>query len=110
VRNQTSTNPSVVGGAIISPPPETIAQPQLSACCGNGVLDQPPEQCDDGNTLHCDLCSPSCTSVPIDLCQSDGDPCTGPGCNPRTGCVAATGPACAGDGDPCTDDICLSGE
>jgi cysteine-rich repeat protein len=108
VRTRTPTNPNT-GGAVVSPAPQIVENPLLSACCGNGVLDSPLEHCDDGNRLFCDACSPTCTLVPLDVCVSDGDPCTGPGCHPKTGCLPATGPACAGDGDPCTDDVCRDG-
>src|SRR5262245_40187441 len=108
VRSRTPTNPAMAG-AVVSPAPQIVETPLLNACCGNGVLDGPLEQCDDGNGLFCDACSPTCTIVRLDVCASDGDPCTGPGCDPRSGCLPVTGPDCAPDGDPCTDDVCEDG-
>lgn len=39
--------------------------------CGNDLLDQPGEQCDDGNTLAGDCCSPTCEfeSIPSTCAQ-----------------------------------------
>ena len=31
-------------------------------CCGNGIVENPPEQCDDGNLLSGDTCTPQCTT------------------------------------------------
>lgn len=51
--------------------------PAPTAClaCGNGALD-PGEQCDDGNTVGGDCCSPTCTFEPSGSPCSDGQACT----------------------------------
>jgi len=64
-----STPPTILGSAIIQPaqdcaPATGCMNPSLAACaaqavCGNGVIEA-GEQCDDGNTIACDGCSPTC--------------------------------------------------
>jgi cysteine-rich repeat protein len=36
--------------------------PPGQGCCGNGIKENPPEECDDGNLLSGDTCTPQCTS------------------------------------------------
>src|SRR5262245_15932103 len=99
--------------------------------CGNGILDA-GEDCDDGNTLAGDCCSPACKFEPL------GSPCTAPtictnnacngagvcgsvslndglACTDGNVCTVAdtcTAGACLGtpkncvDGNPCTTDLC----
>ena len=99
--------------------------------CGNGILDA-GEDCDDGNKLAGDCCSPTCKFEPL------GSPCTAPtictnnacngagvcgsvslndglACTDGNVCTVAdtcTGGACLGtpkncvDGNPCTTDLC----
>ncbi len=47
------------------------ATPDAFAVCGDGVLEEPLEQCDDGNVLPSDCCSPDCqyeqAGTPCDL-------------------------------------------
>jgi len=103
-------DPVIEPGAVIDPPfpPESIHDPTLPVCCGNGnTLGEPWEECDDGNEQWCDQCTPACrTPVP---CAADDDPCTGDTCVPTIGCQPLTGPSCADDGNPCTDDVCEQG-
>src|SRR6266849_1857649 len=64
-----STPPTILGSAVIQPaqdctPATGCMNPSLAACaasavCGNGVIEA-GETCDDGNTLACDGCSPTC--------------------------------------------------
>ena len=76
--------------------------------CGNGVLDV-GEQCDDGNKLAGDCCSPTCTSEPLGSPCTDGNPCTTDTCAPATGCVhtpirgcvICTPTTCAAQGKNC---------
>ena len=81
--------------------------------CGNGMLDDPGEQCDDGNFANGDCCSSTCqfesAGAPCpdaNVCNGDetcdgagncnpgsvldcddGNLCTQDSCNPLTGCV-----------------------
>lgn len=55
--------------------------------CGDG-LTSGTEQCDDGNTVAGDGCSPTCTAealVGLDTCPGYTLPLTGAGADPRTG-------------------------
>src|SRR5881398_2893725 len=103
-----------------------------ASICGNGFLD-PGEQCDDGNTLAGDCCSPTCQFEPAgQACPSAtpclaGTTCDGAGvcgggtptlaaCNDGNACTTAdtcAGGVCVGgsapncsDGNVCTDDAC----
>jgi fibro-slime domain-containing protein len=42
--------------------------------CGDGII-EPPEQCDDGNTVSGDGCSASCTIEPFWVCPMPDKPC-----------------------------------
>src|SRR5262245_51169616 len=48
---------------------------ELAVLCGNGFL-EPGEQCDDGNTVAGDCCSPTCTFEPAGQACDDGAVCT----------------------------------
>jgi len=101
--------------------------------CGDGIL-QPGEDCDDGNRLAGDCCSPTCKFEPLGspciaptictnnacngagVCGSvgvnDGIACTdGNACTVGDTCTAG---ACLGapkncvDGNPCTTDLCTA--
>src|SRR5438477_550404 len=66
---------------------------KIAAVCGNGFLD-PGEQCDDGNTVAGDCCSPTCQFEPA-----------GQACPSTTPCLAATtcdGAGVCGGGTPTT--------
>jgi cysteine-rich repeat protein len=86
--------------------------------CGNGIVEPPDEECDDGNETDGDGCDTDCTfschaDVPSE-CPDDGNPCT------TEICIAAlVGYVCTTefntdpctDGDPCTvEDRCFSGD
>ena len=59
-----------------------------SADCGDGVLEAPAEQCDDGNVADGDCCSALCQYEPIDAPCTDGSVCTPSGvCDAAGGCV-----------------------
>jgi len=59
--------------------------------CGDGVVNQAAEDCDDGNNAGCDGCSPTCT---LEYC-GDGIVCPGEACEP--GGLCADGSACLVD-------------
>src|SRR5207244_12755882 len=48
---------------------------RIAHVCGNGVLDL-GEQCDDGNLVAGDCCSPTCELVPADTACDEGNVCT----------------------------------
>jgi len=106
----------------------------IAPICGNGVLD-PTEQCDDGNTVAGDCCSPTCTFEPAGQVCDDGNVCTvnstcdgagvctvvgsvvdGTPCNDGNACTTADGcvagvcvggpPPNCNDGNICTTDTC----
>ena len=74
--------------------------------CGNGNID-PGEQCDDGNAVSGDCCSPSCEfETPGQLCD-DGLGCTGSSVCSEGACVPGPPRSCD-DGNACTADRCDS--
>ncbi|HWP65316.1 MAG TPA: hypothetical protein VNO26_05330 [Candidatus Limnocylindria bacterium] len=106
--------------------------------CGNGAREL-PEQCDDGNLVGGDCCSPSCTAEPAgQSCAEDGNVCTTDACDGLGACAHVAGNAglvcrpaadacdaaemCTGlsatcpadgalpDGSPCDVTACLTGE
>ncbi len=56
--------------------------------CGDGVVNQPSEACDDGNGLACDGCSSDCTIQNLGDPGCDGgiDECAGQVCTEYSGC------------------------
>ena len=105
---------------------------KIAAVCGNGFLD-PGEQCDDGNTVAGDCCSPTCQFEPAGQACPSTTPClaattcdgagvcgggtpTTAACNDGNTCTTAdtcAGGVCVGgpalncnDGNVCTDDTC----
>jgi hypothetical protein len=106
--------PVIDPGAVIDPPEVVTFDATLDLCCGNGQGElwmEQPEQCDDGNRLWCDDCTPGCRIDSPDSCASDadGDPCTGSVCIPEIGCERLHNTPCADDGNLCTDDVCSAG-
>lgn len=102
-----------------------------STYCGDGIVQSPPELCDDGNFVNGDACPVVCTDVAIvcgngvvepgEACD-DGNTASGDGC---AGCTVEPCRSCSGspsicgpaaDGTPCNDgtfctaiDTCQSG-
>ena len=77
--------------------------------CGNGVLDV-GEQCDDGNKLAGDCCSPTCTFEPLGSPCTDGNPCTNDACNGAGVGLGTPNLALCNDGNACTaPDVCTAG-
>jgi cysteine-rich repeat protein len=63
------------------------------AICGNGALEL-PEQCDDGNLVGGDCCSPTCTATAAGQpCAEDGNVCTSDACNGLGACAHNPGNA-----------------
>ncbi|MCW5888994.1 MAG: hypothetical protein KIT14_00425 [bacterium] len=55
--------------------------------CGNGTVES-PEQCDDGNTVDGDCCSPTCTFDSAGAaCAADADPCSTDACDGARACM-----------------------
>lgn len=57
--------------------PDAPANCQVSAApgCGDGKVNQPKEECDDGNSLPGDGCSGICKIEPYYTCPTEGMPC-----------------------------------
>jgi cysteine-rich repeat protein len=72
--------------------------------CGNGNVD-PGEECDDGNTVAGDCCSPTCQLEPDGQACDDGRFCTLDSACSGGACVGGTPRSCA-DTNPCTADRC----
>lgn len=72
-------------------------EPQILSLCGNGILETPYEECDDGNTVSGDGCSSTC--------QIEEGPGPGPGpedeCEDDSDCPI---------GEVCVDGECISEE
>lgn len=85
--------------------------------CGDGILDERTEACDDGNTTAFDGCEPSCELTCTDDAQcDDGNVCNGVETCPEAtractaGTSAADGTACSIADVPdgvCVDDGCV---
>jgi cysteine-rich repeat protein len=106
--------------------------------CGNGAREG-SEECDDGNLIAGDCCSPFCTAEPVtQACPDDGNVCTTDHCDGLGACAhpagnagltcrpaaqqcdaaeqcTGTSPTCPPDGalpngTPCDVSMCLTGE
>jgi cysteine-rich repeat protein len=65
----------------------------VPSVCGNGVVTG-VEQCDDGNTVGGDCCSPTCTFEAANSpCADDSNPCTRDVCNATGACTHPAGNA-----------------
>ena len=53
----------------------SVHQGTAPAGCGDGIVNQASEQCDDGNTLAGDGCSGTCQVEPNHTCPPQGGPC-----------------------------------
>jgi len=90
--------------------------------CGNGVLELPDEECDDGNTVDGDGCSATCTNEPVPVCGNniqeageecdDGNTANGDGCSAT--CTIEYVPVCGNDildvGEECDDGNIVNGD
>jgi len=75
-----------------------------AAVCGDGKLDA-GEQCDDGNTVAGDCCSPTCSYEPIGSPCDDRSVCTTNDACDGVGVCRGLKLSCE-DGDGCTVDRC----
>ncbi len=73
--------------------------------CGNGIQ-EPGEECDDGNTLDGDCCSSQCFFEPAESFCTDGQFCNGEETCDGAGTCDAGAPVDCGDGITCTVDSC----
>jgi cysteine-rich repeat protein len=64
---------------------DTQCQCTPNPFCGDGVQNQPTEQCDDGNTVSGDGCSSTCQTEVIPIC-GDGVVTPPEQCEPNQGC------------------------
>src|SRR5262249_4657301 len=65
--------------------------PAVGPRCGDGIV-QPPEQCDDNNTLDGDCCSATCMFEPAGSpCPDDGAACTVDVCDAKATCTHVPG-------------------
>jgi cysteine-rich repeat protein len=82
-------------GAVLTVDQRGVSRPQFGRCdigafesaCGNSQIDL-GEQCDEGDTLSGDCCSPNCQlDAPGTPCMSDGEPCTFDACEGTGTCT-----------------------
>jgi cysteine-rich repeat protein len=73
--------------------------------CGNAIQD-PGEQCDDGNVLNGDCCNSECQFEPASSLCSDGVYCNGAETCDSAGVCLAGMPVDCSDGIACTVDAC----
>ncbi len=59
-----------------NPPPECDPTPTTGPACGDGVVNQDAEVCDDGNGLPGDGCDGRCQVEPYYECDPAGGPCS----------------------------------
>src|SRR5207247_4562843 len=83
---------------------------KIAAVCGNGFLD-PGEQCDDGNTVAGDCCSPTCQFEPAGQACANNPCISGSTCDGAAACVGgAPNTLPRNDGHACTTaDACAAG-
>jgi fibro-slime domain-containing protein len=88
-----------------SGPPDagSTAQPEAGPACGDGVVNEASEQCDDGNSLPGDGCSGACTIEPNYTCPPGGGTCTS---TIKCGDGVIEGPEVCDDGNTLDGDGC----
>jgi fibro-slime domain-containing protein len=93
------------GGAFFLPDAQAFETPIVVGNCGNGTLENPPEECDDGNTTDGDGCTRLCQIEAGWTCPNAGQPCNPPKCGDG---VLAASETCddhnTNDGDGCSAD------
>src|SRR5439155_1423030 len=104
----------------------TVLIGKIAHVCGNGVVDL-GEQCDDGNLVAGDCCSPTCQFEPAGQACANNPCISGSTCDGAAACVGGTpntlpcndgnacttADACAGGActtaDPCAGGVCVGG-
>ena len=69
--------------------------------CGDGLINEPNEQCDDGNSIPGDGCSGTCQIEPYYTCATPGQPCVS---------TIVCGDGVVGPGEECDDGNTMSGD
>src|SRR5213594_4347118 len=93
----------------------TVLIGKIAHVCGNGVVDL-GEQCDDGNLVGGDCCSPTCQFEPAGQACANNPCISGSTCNGAAACVGGTpntlpcndGNACT-TADTCAGGVCVGG-
>jgi fibro-slime domain-containing protein len=83
--------------------PDAPANCQVTAApgCGDGKINQPNEECDDGNSLPGDGCSGICKIEPYYTCPTEGMPCV---------TTIVCGDGVVGPGEACDDGNMAAGD
>jgi fibro-slime domain-containing protein len=87
-----SVEPGFACAPSTTPPPATVCH---KTTCGDGIKEG-SEQCDDGNLIPYDGCSPTCTIDPV--------------CNGTGGCTGVCGDGLVFPGEACDDGNTVSGD
>src|SRR5438128_4243553 len=93
----------------------TVLIGKIAHICGNGVVDL-GEQCDDGNLMAGDCCSPTCQFEPAGQACANNPCISGSTCDGAAACVGGTpntlpcndGNACT-TADACAGGVCVGG-
>src|SRR6184192_2756213 len=93
----------------------TVLIGKIAHVCGNGVVDL-GEQCDDGNLVAGDCCSPTCQFEPAGQACANNPCISGSTCDGAAACVGGTpntlpcndGNACT-TADTCAGGVCVGG-
>ena len=93
----------------------TVLIGKIAHICGNGVVDL-GEQCDDGNLVAGDCCSPTCQFEPAGQACANNPCISGSTCDGAAACVGGTpntlpcndGNACT-TADTCAGGVCVGG-
>jgi hypothetical protein len=87
-----------------------VSGPTLCPTCGNGVIEAPGEDCDDGNALDGDCCSSTCRLDPAGASCDEGNPCTDDQCDGAGTCLRSHNTVPCDDGAFCNGpDTCAGG-
>src|SRR5206468_1285028 len=93
----------------------TVLIGKIAHVCGNGIVDL-GEQCDDGNLVAGDCCSPTCQFEPAGQACANNPCISGSTCDGAAACVGGTpntlpcndGSACT-TADTCAGGVCVGG-